>query len=69
MDVAFLIEPALKAGVAPVAARNFNPLMAMAVATLIAETNEIVPLGVLPPDAIHTAGMLIDHLIERPRLG
>lgn len=45
MDVAFLIEPALKAGVAPVAARNFNPLMAMAVATLIAETNEVVPLG------------------------
>jgi acetate CoA/acetoacetate CoA-transferase alpha subunit len=79
----FLIEPALKADVALIAARsadyagnlvysltarNFNPLMAMAAATVIAEANEIVPLGVLPPDAIHTPGVLIDHLIERPQL-
>jgi acetate CoA/acetoacetate CoA-transferase alpha subunit len=79
----FLVEPALKADVALVAARsadyagnlvysltarNFNPLMAMAAATVIAEANEIVPLGVLPPDAVHTPGVLIDHLIERPRM-
>jgi acetate CoA/acetoacetate CoA-transferase alpha subunit len=78
----FLIEPALTATVALVAARsadysgnlvysltarNFNPLMAMAAATVIAEPNEIVPLGVLPPDMIHTPGVLIDHLIERPQ--
>lgn len=49
-------------------ARNFNPLMAMAAEAVIAEPNEIVPLGVLPPDAIHTPGVLSDHLIERPRL-
>jgi acetate CoA/acetoacetate CoA-transferase alpha subunit len=42
--------------------------MAMAAATVIAEANEIVPLGVLPPDAVHTPGVLIDHLIERPRM-
>jgi acetate CoA/acetoacetate CoA-transferase alpha subunit len=47
-------------------ARNFNPLMTMAADIVIAETNEIVPLGVLPPDVIHTPGILIDHLIERP---
>jgi len=49
-------------------ARNFNPLMAMAADTVIAESNETVPLGVLAPDAIHTPGILIDHLIERPPL-
>jgi acetate CoA/acetoacetate CoA-transferase alpha subunit len=48
-------------------ARNFNPLMAMAAATVIAEPNEIVPVGVLAPDVIHTPGVLIDHLVERPR--
>src|SRR5829696_7070966 len=48
-------------------ARNFNPLMAMAADTVLAEPNEIVPLGVLPPDVIHTPGVLIDHLVERPQ--
>jgi acetate CoA/acetoacetate CoA-transferase alpha subunit len=49
-------------------ARNFNPLMAMAATTVLAEPGEVVPLGVLPPDVIHTPGVLIDYLIERPRL-
>ena len=79
----YLVEPALRADFALVAARsadyagnlvysltarNFNPLMAMATDTVIAEPNEIVPLGVLSPDVIHTPGVLIDHLIERPQL-
>jgi acetate CoA/acetoacetate CoA-transferase alpha subunit len=79
----YLVEPALRADFALVAARsadyagnlvysltarNFNPLMAMATDTVIAEPNEIVPLGVLAPDVIHTPGVLIDHLIERPQL-
>jgi acetate CoA/acetoacetate CoA-transferase alpha subunit len=79
----FLVEPALKADFALVAARsadyignlvysltarNFNPLMAMAAATTITEANEVVPLGVLSPDMIHTPGVLIDYLIERPQL-
>jgi acetate CoA/acetoacetate CoA-transferase alpha subunit len=49
-------------------ARNFNPMMAMAATTVLAEPGEVVPLGVLPPDVIHTPGVLIDYLIERPRL-
>lgn len=79
----WLIEPALRADVALIAARsadysgnlvysltarNFNPVMAMAADCVIAESNEIVPLGVLPPDAIHTPGVLVDHLLERPQL-
>jgi acetate CoA/acetoacetate CoA-transferase alpha subunit len=39
--------------------------MAMAAACVIAEPNEIVPVGVLPPDAIHTPGVVVDHVIER----
>ena len=79
----WLIEPALRADVALIAARsadysgnlvysltarNFNPVMAMAADRVIAESNEIVPLGVLPPDAMHTPGVLVDHLVERPQL-
>jgi acetate CoA/acetoacetate CoA-transferase alpha subunit len=50
-------------------ARNFNPLMAMAGKLVIAETDEIVPVGVLPPDAVHTPGVVVHHLLERPRGG
>lgn len=44
-------------------ARNFNPIMALAAATVIAEPDSIVPVGVIPPDAVHTPGALIDHLL------
>lgn len=47
-------------------ARNFNPLMALAARLVIAEPQEIVPVGVLPPDGIHTPGVLVDQLIARP---
>lgn len=46
-------------------AHNFNPVMALAAETVIAEPNSIVPVGVIPPDAVKTPGILIDHLIER----
>ena len=46
-------------------ARNFNPIMAMAAATVIAEADAIVPVGVIPPDAVHTPHVLVDHVIER----
>jgi acetate CoA/acetoacetate CoA-transferase alpha subunit len=36
---------------------------------VIAEPNEIVPIGVVPPDGVHTPGVVIDHLLERPRGG
>jgi acetate CoA/acetoacetate CoA-transferase alpha subunit len=47
-------------------AANFNPVMAFAADQVIAEPNEIVPLGVLPPDHIRTPGVLVDQLVERP---
>jgi acetate CoA/acetoacetate CoA-transferase alpha subunit len=46
-------------------ARNFNPLMAMAANTVIAEADHIVPIGVLSPDQIRTSGVLVDKLVER----
>jgi acetate CoA/acetoacetate CoA-transferase alpha subunit len=48
-------------------ARNFNPIMAMAGATVIAEAAEIVPVGVIPPDEVITPAVLVDHLLERAR--
>lgn len=47
-------------------ATNFNPVMAMAADCVIAEPDEIVPVGVIPPDHIRTPGILVHHLIERP---
>lgn len=46
-------------------ATNFNPLMAMAATTVICEPREIVPVGVIPPDAVRTPGVLIDELVVR----
>ncbi|UWQ93441.1 3-oxoacid CoA-transferase subunit A [Aliisedimentitalea scapharcae] len=46
-------------------AQNFNPIMALAGATVIAEPEHIVPVGVIPPDAVRTPGVLVDHLLER----
>ena len=46
-------------------AHNFNPVMALAAATVIAEPDAIEPVGVIPPDAVKTPGVLVDHLIER----
>ena len=43
-------------------ARNFNPLMAMAADTVIAEVDEIVPVGALDPECIVTPHMFVDIL-------
>lgn len=48
-------------------AQNFNPIMAMAADCVIAEPEHIVPVGVIPPDAVRTPAILVDHLIERAR--
>ncbi|MGA9602398.1 MAG: 3-oxoacid CoA-transferase subunit A [Methylocystis sp.] len=48
-------------------AANFNPLIAFAAEVVIAEPDQIVPVGVIPPDAVRTPGVLVDHLVERPR--
>lgn len=46
-------------------AHNFNPIMALAADTVIAEPQTILPVGAIPPDAVKTPGVLVDHLLER----
>lgn len=46
-------------------AHNFNPIMALAGDTVIAEPELIVPVGVIPPDFVKTPGVLVDHMLER----
>lgn len=46
-------------------AHNFNPIIALAGRTVIAEPESIVPVGVIPPDAVKTPGVLVDHLLVR----
>ncbi len=79
-DKEYLLEEPLKADFALIAAKqsdyvgnleyamtaqNFNPSMAMAAETVIAEPVMIVPVGAIPPDAVRTPGSLVDHIIER----
>jgi len=45
-------------------ARNFNPMMATAGKVTVVEVEEIVPVGSLDPDHIHTPGVYIDRLIQ-----
>lgn len=44
--------------------QNFNPLMATAARLVIAEVEEIVPVGAIPPDQIHTPGCFVDYLVQ-----
>ncbi|MEM1341870.1 MAG: 3-oxoacid CoA-transferase subunit A [Pseudomonadota bacterium] len=46
-------------------AHNFNPIMALAAGTVIAEAQTIVPVGVIPPDGVKTPGILVNHVLER----
>ena len=74
----FLVEPALPADFALVhafladylgnlsyalTARNFNPVIAMAGATVIVTADHIVPVGVIAPDHVVTPGAIVDYLI------
>ena len=45
-------------------ARNFNPLMAMAGKTTIAEVEQLVPAGELDPDCIHTPGIYVKRIFQ-----
>ena len=78
-----VIEPALRADVALIhaaaadpfgnlvyekSARNFNPAMATAAGTVIVETERLVAPGDLAPDAIHTPGGFIDHVVVLDKL-
>ena len=46
------------------AARNFNPMMATAAKMCVAEVEELVPVGQLDPDHIHTPGIFVQRIIE-----
>jgi 3-oxoacid CoA-transferase subunit A len=45
-------------------ARNFNPMMATAGKATVVEVEEIVAIGALDKDAIHTPGIYVDRLVK-----
>lgn len=45
-------------------ARNFNPAMAMAADLVIAQVEEVVPVGCLDPDEIMTPGTCVDLIVK-----
>ena len=47
------------------AARNFNPVIALAADLVIAEVDEIVAVGEIDPDHVMTPGALIDKIVVR----
>ncbi len=78
--VPHLLETALKADFALIRAhradrygnlvyrgpRTFNETMAGAARVTVAEVAEVVPLGDLGPDAIHTPGVYVQRVVVRP---
>src|SRR6056297_2141309 len=75
----WLVEPALRADAALIhadrgdpfgnlayvaTAQNFNPLMAMAAARVIAEAEAVLPLGGIGANDVHTPGVFVDHVVE-----
>jgi len=45
-------------------ARNFNPMMATAAECVIAEVEELVDLGSLDPDNVHTPGIYVNAIFQ-----
>ncbi|MCE2958732.1 MAG: CoA transferase subunit A [Flammeovirgaceae bacterium] len=45
-------------------ARNFNPMMATAGKITIAEVEELVPVGALDPNQIHTPGIFVHRIFQ-----
>ena len=48
-------------------ARNFNPMMAAAGRVTVVEVEELVAVGQLDPDGVHTPGIYVDRIIEGAR--
>ena len=46
------------------AARNFNPMMATAADYVVAEVEELVELGELDPDCVHTPGIFVNAIFR-----
>ncbi len=47
-------------------ARNFNPMIATAGKITIAEVEELVEVGELEPDQVHTPGIFVQRIIQGP---
>ncbi len=45
-------------------ARNFNPMIATAGKVCVAEVEELVEIGDLDPDCIHTPGIYVDRIVK-----
>jgi 3-oxoacid CoA-transferase len=77
----YVLEPAIKADVAIIkawkgdsfgnliyrkTARNFNPMIAACARVTVAEVEELVEVGSLDPDQIHTPGIYVDRIMQGP---
>jgi len=45
------------------AARNFNPVMALAADTVIAEVGQLVEVGEIDPDEVMVPGIVVDYIV------
>jgi acetate CoA/acetoacetate CoA-transferase alpha subunit len=78
-----ILEPAFRADVALIhaalgdrygnlvyekSARNFNPVMATAADIVIAEIEQVIEVGDIGPDSIHTPGAFVDHVLVIDKL-
>lgn len=45
-------------------ARNFNPIMATSCAIVIAEVEELVEIGDIDPDQVHTPSIFVDYIVK-----
>ena len=48
-------------------ARNFNPMAATAGKISVAEVEELVEVGALDPESVHTPGVFVQRVIVAPR--
>jgi len=63
--VSFFMSDYLGNLVYALTARNFNPVIAMAGRTVIAEVEHVVPVGMISPDHVVTPAVLVDWLVGR----
>jgi 3-oxoacid CoA-transferase subunit A len=47
-------------------ARNFNPMAAACGKVTVAEVEELVPVGAIDPDHVHTPGIYVDRIVHCP---
>ena len=50
-------------------ARNFNPVMATAARVTIAEVENLVDVGTLEPDGVHTPALYVQRIFQGPHYG